>query len=83
MEQYISQLENIANSDDDWTGVSAIHVLGCIRLYQSGELSAEAATHNLKSIQNRTKLDISLEDHNKQDVLNNLIILVSNIINKV
>lgn len=83
MEQYISQLENIANSEDDWTGTSAIHVLGCIRLYQSGELTAEATTHNLTSIQNRSKLDISLEDHNKQDTLNNIIIHVSNIINKV
>lgn len=82
MNQYIEQLTEIAKNDDR-VGDSARHTLGCVKLYQSGELSAEAATHNLTSILNRVTLDITLDEHNKQNILNNLIILVSNNINNV
>lgn len=82
IEQYIEQLVEIAK-DDGRVGDSARHTLGCVKLYQSGELSAEAATHNLTSILNRVTLDITLEEHNRQNILNNLIILVSNNINNV
>jgi hypothetical protein len=82
MNQYLTQLEEIT-STDDWIGSSARNVLDFVNLYKAGELPVEAVRHNLQTIQHRSVDSISLEEFERKNILNNLIIHVLNVIDNV
>jgi len=82
MNPYLVEIEEIATADD-WIGSSARNVLDFINLYKAGELPVEAARHNLQTIQYRSVDNISLEEFERKNVLNNLIIRVLNVIDNV
>jgi hypothetical protein len=82
MNTYLAQLEEIASAED-WIGSAARNVLDFVNIYKAGELPVEAARHNLQTIQHRSVDSITLEEFERKNVLNNLIINVLNVIDNV
>jgi hypothetical protein len=82
MNQHLAQIEEIANTED-WIGSSAKNVLDFVNLYKAGELPVEAARHCLQTVQHRSVDSITLEEFERKNVLNNLIINVLNTIDNV
>ena len=68
---------------DDWIGSSARNVLDFVNLYNARELPVEAARHSLQTVQHRSVNNISLEEFERKNNLNNLIINVLNVIDNV
>lgn len=82
MDQHLAQIEEIATADD-WIGSSARNVLDFVNLYKVGELPVEAARHSLQTVQHRSVNSITLEEFERKNILNNLIINVLNVIDNV
>jgi hypothetical protein len=82
MNQHLAKIEEMTAAED-WIGSSARNVLDFVNLYKSGELPVEAARHSLQNIQYRSVDSITLEEFERKNILNNLIINVLNVIDNV